>query len=94
MSANPRLFRFHGGLHLQDHKLESLARPLAQASLADELILRISQHIGEANTPVVKVGDQVKRGQLLAESNEFVSAPVHAPTSGLIRPSRADTRSR
>ncbi len=85
MSTNPTLYRFHGGLHLQDHKAESLVNPLQQASLADELVIRVSQHIGEANTPVVNVGDAVKRGQLLAESHEFVSAPVHAPASGVIK---------
>lgn len=85
MSANPRLFRFHGGLHLDDHKQESLKQPLQQASLPSEFILPISQHIGEPNFPLVKSGDRVKKGQLLAESNEFVSAPVHAPTSAHIK---------
>lgn len=84
MSANPSVFRFHGGLHLEDHKKESLVQPLQTASLPDEIVLRVSQHIGEPNSPVVKVADRVKRGQLLAESSEFVSAPVHAPTSGVI----------
>lgn len=85
MSNNPSVFRFHGGLHLDDHKAESLTRPLQTASLPAELIIRISQHIGEPNIAAVKVGDQVARGQLLAESSELVSAPVHAPTSGIIR---------
>ena len=84
MSANPSIFKFHGGLHLDGHKSESLAQPLQQASVPDKLILRMSQHIGEPNLPVVKVGDKVTRGQLLAESGEFVSAPVHAPASGTI----------
>ena len=79
------VYSFHGGLHLDEHKKESLKQPLQVASLADEIILRVSQHIGEANSPVVKIGDTVKRGQLLAESTEFVSAPVHAPTSGFIK---------
>jgi electron transport complex protein RnfC len=85
MSTNPSLYHFHGGLKLQGHKDESLKLPLQNAGLSGELILRLSQHIGEPNMPVVKIGDTVKRGQLLAESNELVSAPVHAPTSGLIK---------
>jgi electron transport complex protein RnfC len=84
MSANPSLFRFHGGLHLDGHKHESLVQPLQQASVPDRLILRMSQHIGEPNSPLVKVGDRVKRGQLLAASSKFVSAPVHAPSAGTI----------
>jgi len=84
MSTNPSVFRFHGGLHLDGHKTESLTRPLQHASLPSELIIRVSQHIGEPNIAAVKVGDYVSRGQLLAESSELVSAPVHAPTSGTI----------
>lgn len=84
MSANPERYRFHGGLHLDDHKQESLTRPLQQATLPEEIILRLNQHIGEANSPEVSVGDRVKKGQLLATSNEFVSASIHAPTSGVI----------
>ncbi|MBT3205867.1 MAG: electron transport complex subunit RsxC [Gammaproteobacteria bacterium] len=79
------VYSFHGGLHLDDHKSESLTQPLQIASFADELILKVSQHIGEPNTPVVTIGDRVKRGQLLAESSALVSAPVHAPTSGTIK---------
>ena len=79
------VYSFHGGLHLDDHKSESLTQPLQIASIADELILKVSQHIGEPNTPVVTIGDKVKRGQLLAESSALVSAPVHAPTSGTIK---------
>lgn len=84
MTTKPPVYHFHGGLRLEDHKAESLTQPLQTASLADELVLRVSQHIGEPNSPVVKPGTEVKRGQLLAETSESVSAPVHAPTSGLI----------
>jgi Na+-translocating ferredoxin:NAD+ oxidoreductase subunit C len=84
MSGNPGNFKFHGGLHLDEHKAESLGDGIQTASLPDELVLRVSQHIGEPNSPLVKVGDEVKKGQLLAESLEFVSAPVHAPTSGKV----------
>ena len=58
--SKPRLYHFHGGMHLDDHKQESLQQPLQTSSLADELILRVTQHIGEANIPVVNVGDPVK----------------------------------
>ncbi len=84
MSANPITWSVHGGLHLEDHKKESLVRPLQNASLPKEVIIPLRQHIGEPNKPLVRVGDQVKRGQILADSAEFVSTPVHAPTSGTI----------
>ena len=85
MSTNPGIFRFHGGLQLEDHKQLSLSRPLQAASLASELIIPLNQHIGEANHPLVKAGERVIKGQLLADSAEFVSAPVHAPAAGTIK---------
>ena len=57
MSTNPGIYRFHGGLQLEDHKQLSLTRPLQRASLASELIIPLNQHIGEANSPLVKIGD-------------------------------------
>jgi len=84
MSTDYTTYRFHGGLHLHDHKSESLGSGIHTAPLAEQLVLRVSQHIGEPNTPLVKVGDWVKKGQMLAVSKEFVSAPVHAPCSGTI----------
>ncbi|MDQ7011082.1 MAG: electron transport complex subunit RsxC, partial [Mariprofundaceae bacterium] len=84
MQHKPGKYHFHGGLHLADHKAESLQQPLQSATLADQLILPLRQHIGEINQPLVAVGDEVKRGQCLAQTREFISAPVHAPTSGII----------
>lgn len=80
-----KLFHFHGGLHLEDHKQESMQQPLHTCDLADELTLRFSQHIGESNIPIVKAGDHIKGGQLLAQTKAEVSAPIHAPTSGFIK---------
>jgi len=84
MLIHPGHYHFHGGLHLDDHKKESLTTPLQIASFPAEIIIRLNQHIGEPNLPVVNVGEKVKHGQLLAESRELVSAPVHASTSGTI----------
>ncbi len=85
MHHKPGTFHFNGGLHLDDHKAESLKQPLQTATLADELILPLRQHIGEPNQPMVEVGERVKRGQCLAQTSQFVSAPIHAPTSGIIK---------
>lgn len=82
---NTRPHRFHGGMLLEDHKAESLARGLQQASLPGQLFLPLNQHIGEVNAPLVKPGEPVLRGQLIAASSSPISAPLHAPTSGTIR---------
>lgn len=50
-----------------------------------EIILPFSQHIGAPAKPVVKVGDQVFVGTLVAEAGGFVSAPVHSSVSGTVK---------
>jgi len=82
---NTRLHKFHGGMLLEDYKTESLARGLQQASLPGQLFLPLNQHIGEVNKPLIKPGERVLLGQLIAASSSPISAPLHAPTSGTIR---------
>ncbi len=84
MNAPLRVFRFPGGLHLDGHKALSARQPITAAPLPPALILPLSQHIGGAAKPCVAIGDQVRRGQTIAEAQGAVSAPVHAPTSGTI----------
>lgn len=73
-----------GGVHPPEHKAQSLAKPLHELPLPNEIILPVSQHLGAPAEPIVSIGDQVLRGQLIAEGKEFVSANVHASTSGTI----------
>ncbi|MEN8165999.1 MAG: electron transport complex subunit RsxC [Pseudomonadota bacterium] len=79
-----RLWRFHGGLHLPDNKRQSSQKPLRQAQMPERLILPLQQHIGEPAQPLVKTGDRVLKGQIIADSDAPISAPIHAPTSGKV----------
>lgn len=78
------LYRFHGGLHLPDNKSQSLKLPLEQVALPKQLIIPLQQHIGESAEPLVKVGDHVLKGDMLAKPQGYVSAPVHASSSGTV----------
>jgi electron transport complex protein RnfC len=78
------LHRFNGGLHLPDNKSQSLTQPLQKAAIPKRLTLPLQQHIGEIAEPLVKVGDHVLKGQMLAKPQGYVSAPIHAPTSGTV----------
>lgn len=78
------LHRFHGGLHLPENKSQSLKLPLEKAALPKRLTIPLHQHIGESAEPLVKVGDHVLKGDMLAKPRGYVSAPVHAPTSGTV----------
>jgi electron transport complex protein RnfC len=80
----PRLWRFHGGVHLPDEKALSNASPSVLAPLAAQLVVPMQQHIGAPADAAVKVGDRVLKGQVLARAQGYVSASVHAPSSGVV----------
>jgi electron transport complex protein RnfC len=73
-----------GGIHPAERKELSNRTPIQQAPLPKRLILPLAQHLGATAEPVVAVGEQVLKGQLIADANGFVSVPVHAPTSGTV----------
>jgi len=79
-----KIWRFHGGIHPPEHKQQSLQRPLTTLPLPARLVLPLQQHIGAPATPLVKAGDKVLKGQPIAEPTGFVSAYLHAPTSGTV----------
>lgn len=76
-------FKFLGNTHVPHHKNTAEMTPVRMTPPA-EVLLPVSQHIGAPATPVVKVGDEVKVGQLIAESSGYVSAPIHSPVSGKV----------
>lgn len=84
MLGHPRLWHFHGGLRLPGHKAESTALPIAPLALPAQLVLPLAQHIGVPAEPLVKVGERVLKGQLIARAGNNVSAPVHASSSGVV----------
>lgn len=79
-----RLFNFHGGVNLRQHKKASLAREITDAEIPPRLVLPLQQHIGHPAEPVVKVGQRILKNQIIAKSVSNISAPVHAPSSGTI----------
>ena len=74
----------HGGIHPAENKQQSLTGSLQAVPLPKTLLLPLRQHIGGPATPVVSIGDKVLKGQLIAAAKGFVSAPVHASSSGVI----------
>ncbi|HEY0633794.1 MAG TPA: electron transport complex subunit RsxC [Gammaproteobacteria bacterium] len=78
-----RLFRFRGGVH-PDGRKESAAHAIIKMPLPRRLRVPMQQHIGAAAEPVVRVGQQILKGQLLGSAAGAISAPVHAPTSGTV----------
>ena len=77
---------FHSlpSIHVKHQKntaeLESVIMPVPA-----EVTISMSQHIGAPCKPVVKVGDTVKVGQLIGDSEAAVSAPIHSSVSGKVK---------
>ncbi len=79
-----KLYTFPGGVHPEEHKAESAGRPIAAMPLLPLYVVPLRQHIGEPARPVVQVGQQVLRGQMIGAPQGYVSVGVHAPTSGRV----------
>ena len=75
---------FHHGVHPPDLKDLTAGVPIRRMPFPDEVVLPLRQHAGRPARPVVKPGDRVERGDLLAEADGFVSAPVHASAAGTV----------
>ena len=73
-----------GGVHPPGNKL-SAGRPIEDLSLPSSVFIPVAQHIGAPATPVVKRGDEVKVGQLIAKSSSFVSTNIHSSVSGKVK---------
>lgn len=72
-----------GGV-LVDHHKDTKDKETVRITPPERVILPMQQHIGAPCTPVVKVGDHVDVGQLIADSDKYVSAPIHASVSGKV----------
>lgn len=78
-----RTFRI-GGIHPNANKLSS-GDPIVTSPLPSKVQIPISQHIGAPAVPVVKRGDEVKVGSVIAKSGGFVSANIHSSISGKVQ---------
>lgn len=72
-----------GGIHPAENKIAA-GKPIENMPLPVEVVLPVAQHIGAPAKPIVKKGDKVKRGDMVAEPGGFVSAPIHTPISGTV----------
>ncbi|MCM1312656.1 MAG: electron transport complex subunit RsxC [Bacteroides sp.] len=72
-----------GGVHPAENKL-SAAEPIKVAELPKTTVFPMGQHIGAPAKPIVKKGDKVKVGQMIAEAGGFVSAPIFSSVSGTV----------
>ena len=73
-----------GGIHPSDKKISKDCQ-IEVLPLPSKVFVSMAQHLGAPATPVVKAGDVVKVGQVIAEPAGFISAFVHSPVSGTVK---------
>ncbi|AZO94298.1 electron transport complex subunit RsxC [Iocasia frigidifontis] len=76
---------FKQGIHPEYNKQLSKDKPFKKAKRPEIVTIPLQQHIGAPCKPLVKKGDHVDLGQKIGDSDSFVSAPVHASVSGVIK---------
>lgn len=79
----PLKWVFRGGVPAPHRKNTSECKTQV-ISIPQKVIIPMVQHIGAPCTPTVKTGDTVKVGQLIGDSEAFVSSPVHSSVSGTV----------
>ncbi len=80
-----KLKSFQGGVHPSEYKNLTENLPFEQMPNPKQIILPLSQHIGKPAKSLVAKKDEVKAGQLIAEAEGFVSAPIHSSVSGKVK---------
>ncbi len=75
---------FKHGIHPPENKDETNGLPIRQFPFAKELIIPMSQHLGAPAQIIVREGQEVYRGQLIARAASYMSVPIHSPVSGTV----------
>ena len=74
---------FFGGIHPKYNKEMSKTIPTVKTIEPKTVVIPMLQHIGAPCTPLVSVGDRVKKGQKIGDG-EGLCVPVHASVSGTV----------
>lgn len=76
---------FRGGIHPKEFKELSNQCPITPAFPKSKTVTIPVTMGGAPNQPIVKVGDEVARGQLIASGEGFMNCPVHSSVSGKVK---------
>ncbi len=84
MLNNSHTLTFSHGVHPEEYKELTASLAIERMPFAEEYVLPLGQHIGAPSRPLVKKGDAVLRGQMIAEAGGFVSVALHSPVDGVV----------
>lgn len=74
---------FQRGVHPPAQKLTA-ATPIRRLPFPPRVVVPLAQHIGKAPRAIVRVGQEVVRGEPIAKSDDWLSVPHHAPVTGTV----------
>ena len=75
--------KVRGGVKVDHHK-NTAEIEVVRIPTPSKVVIPMQQHIGAPCEPVVKVGDEVAVGQLIGDTDKYVSAPIYASVSGKV----------
>jgi electron transport complex protein RnfC len=76
---------FSHGVHLPEYKEITEDKAIRRMPFAPEMVIQLSQHLGAPAKAIVREGQEVVRGEPIATAGGFVSVPMHAPASGVVK---------
>ena len=72
-----------GGIHPAENKITA-GKPISTLPVPPIAIIPVLQHIGTPANPLVKKGDKVKTGQMIASGEGFIAANIHSSVTGTV----------
>ena len=76
-------YKYKGGVHLPEMKGTSDVT-IVKMNIPGKVVLPMIQHTGVPCEPLVKKGDMVKVGQVIGDTDKYMSAPIHSSVSGIV----------
>jgi electron transport complex protein RnfC len=76
---------FRHGIHPPEMKEDTSRLSIRRFPFAPVLVVPLSQHLGKPAKPIVRPGQEVVRGQVIAEADGFLSVNMHAPATGTVK---------
>ena len=77
------ILNFKGGVH-PPHTKNTMECATVSVGIPETVVIPMAQHIGAPCQTLVKKGDYVKVGQVIGNTDAYVSAPVHSSVSGTV----------
>jgi len=74
---------FQRGVHPPSCKLTA-DTPIRRLPFPPKVVVPLSQHIGKVPRAIVRVGQEVVRGEPIARADDWLSVPHHAPVTGVV----------